>query len=78
MHPHLESPRARRAIAGIPKTEGEAVMQTPIEQLEEIHRGLHLAMDALIKQKNQTEAENLLRQLDTMLATFIVRAKKQK
>ena len=53
-------------------------MQTPIEQMEEIHRGLHLAMDALIKQKNQTEAENLLRQLDAMLATFIVRAKKQK
>lgn len=44
---------------------------------EDIHRGVHAAMDALIRQKNAAEAERILRMVDerttAMLRQAVVR-----
>ena len=40
-------------------------------ELTNMHRGLHFAMEALINKKDYSEAERILRQVDTMMSNFI-------
>ncbi len=42
-----------------------------ISDLKDLHRGLHVAMDSLIKSKDYPEAEVVLRQLDDRLTHLI-------
>lgn len=41
------------------------------EELEDLKRGLHVAMENLINQKDYDEAERVLRQLDQRLVSLI-------
>ena len=43
------------------------------EELEDLHDGLHLAMENLIKNKNYPEAERILRIVDANMATLLSR-----
>ena len=45
----------------------------PSDELTQMHRGLHFAMEALINKKDYGEAERLLRQVDGMMAKCINR-----
>lgn len=39
--------------------------------VEDMHRGLHLAMAALLTNRDKDEAERILRQLDAVMAGFL-------
>jgi hypothetical protein len=43
----------------------------PSDELTNLHRGLHFAMEALINKKDYSEAERLLRQVDAIMANCI-------
>ena len=42
-----------------------------IEDLQDLHNGLQLAMDKLIRDKDYTEAEVILRQVDARMSQLI-------
>ncbi|MBN9018457.1 MAG: hypothetical protein J0H11_13645 [Rhizobiales bacterium] len=44
-------------------------------ELQDIHRGLHIAMDRLIAQRDYDEAETVLRQVDQRMSTLINKSK---
>lgn len=48
------------------------------EELEDIHVGVHAAMDNLINRKNNDEAERILRIIDAKLANLINNTKAQR
>ena len=52
-----------------------AISKSAESDLQEIHRGLHLAMQKLINDKDAGGAEVILRQLDVRLANFLNNAK---
>jgi hypothetical protein len=45
------------------------------DELDDLHRGLHLAMDALINQKDYERTEQLLREMDHYLSNIVTETK---
>ena len=46
-----------------------------VEDLQDIHRGLHAAMDALIRSKDAKKTEEILHQIDQRMTSWIKQTK---
>lgn len=54
-------------------TEGLRANEATIEALKNIMQGLHVAMDAVLKDKDEKLAEETLQKLDERLGTLITK-----
>jgi hypothetical protein len=49
----------------------KAATKSAVEDVEDMHRGVHLALEALVNQKDKARAEEILRQLDSRMASWL-------
>lgn len=49
----------------------KAATKNAIDAVQDMHRGVHLALEAHVNQKDGARTEEILRQLDHMMASWL-------